>query len=839
MFFSLFDTNEKDLKNLRKIVEEINSLENEISKLSKEEMQNQTKIWQDEFVEIGEDKKNKKLNEILPKAYAMVRESSKRVLNKRHYDVQLMAGVALHQGKIAEQKTGEGKTLTATAPLYLNALTGKGVHLVTANDYLAKHGAGWMAPVYEYLGLKVGIIASENAFIFDSNFSNENESDEYIKNLRPISKREAYECDVTYGTNHEFGFDYLRDNMVNRLSDKVQTNPLGEFGIHNFAVVDEVDFVLIDVARTPLIISTSASKPTDRYYDAARIVKSLIKDTDYEVDEKFRNSTLTDHGIRKVEKMLGVTNLYEQDFEMVHLIEQAVNARALFEKDKDYIVKDKKIIIVDQFTGRLLPNNRFSNGLHQAIEAKENCPILEESKTMAEISYQNYFRMYEKLAGMTGTAETEAEEFRKIYHLDVVVIPTNNKISRIDRPDLVYKTETGKFTAVADEIALRHKEGQPVLVGTTSVEKSELLHELLKRRGIPHEILNAKNHEKEASIIANAGKKKAVTVSTNMAGRGVDILLGGENATGDEKNEIIGLGGLYVIGTERHESRRIDNQLRGRSGRQGDVGESRFYISLQDELMRIFGGAQVEKIMGNLGLDDSTPIESSMISNTIQSAQKRVEGFNFDRRKQVVELDDVMNVQREVIYKLRDKILNLAMYGTNEEWLLDKLVKFGNLDVEKDWTRLKNMVSQNEWGIVLAQISLPIIDQSWMDHLVDMDQVKEGIGLKGYAQRDPMVEYKREGHERFELLVTKIYAGISERISGIMNIEKLQSKDTDVQKAVYNQDDYSGFVEDEAEGQSESKTKTIVLDENSKVGRNDPCYCGSGKKFKNCHGKNL
>jgi len=840
MFFSLFDTNERDLKKLRKIVDQINSFENEISKLSQEDIRKQTKIWQDEFVEIAEGHVKEKLNEILPKAFAMVREASKRVLNKRHYDVQLMAGVALHFGKIAEQKTGEGKTLTATAPLYLNSLTGRGVHLVTANDYLAKHGAGWMAPIYDYLGLKVGVIAAEQSFIYDANFIVEEESDEYIKNLKPVSKRESYECDITYGTNHEFGFDYLRDNMVYKLSEKVQTNPLGDYGIHNFAVVDEVDFVLIDVARTPLIISSSSSKPTDRYYDAARIVKSLIKDTDYEVDEKFRNSTLTDHGIRKVEKMLGVSNLYEQDFEMVHLIEQAVNARALFEKDKDYIVKDKKIIIVDQFTGRLLVNNRFSNGLHQAIEAKENCPILEESRTMAEISYQNYFRMYKKLAGMTGTAETEAEEFRKIYNLEVVVIPTNNKIARIDKPDLVYKTETGKFTAVADEIALRHAQGQPVLVGTTSVEKSELLHDLLKRRGIHHEILNAKNHEKEASIIANAGRKKAVTVSTNMAGRGVDILLGGENATLEDKNEIIGLGGLYVIGTERHESRRIDNQLRGRAGRQGDVGESRFYISLQDDLMRIFGGAQVEKIMGNLGLDEKTAIESSMISNSIQSAQKRVEGFNFDRRKQVVELDDVMNVQREVIYKLRDKILNLSFYGKNEEWLLEKLVKFGDLDVENNWNRLKKMVPEEDWGLVLAQVSLPIIDNSWMDHLVEMDQVKEGIGLKGYAQRDPMVEYKREGHERFDLLVKKIYSEITQRISGIMNIEKIKPEKTEIEKAVYNQNDYSGFTEEDIDsGSNSARTKTIVLDENSKIKRNDPCYCGSGKKYKNCHGKNL
>lgn len=839
MFFSLFDANEKDLKKLRKIVEQVNSFEKEVSALSQEDLQKQTKEWQDEFIELSPEKQNNRLNEILPRAFAMVREASKRVLSKRHYDVQLMAGAALHLGKIAEQKTGEGKTLTATAPLYLNSLTGRGVHLVTANDYLAKHGAGWMAPIYDYLGLKVGVIASEESFIYDPSFSNEEESDEYIKNLRPVTKKEAYECDVTYGTNHEFGFDYLRDNMVYRLSDKVQTNPLGDFGVHHFAVVDEVDFVLIDVARTPLIISTSASKPTDRYYDAAKIVKSLIKDTDYEVDEKFRNSTLTDHGIRKVEKMLGVSNLYEQDFEMVHLIEQAVNARALFEKDKDYIVKDRKIIIVDQFTGRLLPSNRFSNGLHQAIEAKENCPILEESRTMAEISYQNYFRMYEKLAGMTGTAETEAEEFRKIYKLEVVVIPTNNQIARIDRPDLVYKTETGKFTAVADEISTRHKTGQPVLVGTTSVEKSELLHDLLKRRGIPHEILNAKNHEKEASIIANAGKKNAVTVSTNMAGRGVDILLGGENASLEEKNEIIGLGGLFVVGTERHESRRIDNQLRGRAGRQGDVGESRFYISLQDDLMRIFGGAQVEKIMGSLGLDDNTAIESTMISNSIQSAQKRVEGFNFDRRKQVVELDDVMNVQREVIYKLRDKILNLAFYGHNEEWLQDKLIKFGDLDVEKDWNRLKSMVPSGEWGLVLAQISLPIVDNAWMEHLVEMDQVKEGIGLKGYAQRDPMVEYKREGHERFDLLVKKIYSEVVQRIAGVMNVEKIKKEETELQKATYNQDDYSNFSSEDNEESSNSKTKTIVLDENSKIKRNDPCHCGSGKKFKNCHGKNL
>ena len=837
MIFSLFDYNGKEIKKLTKIVEQINSLESSVKELSHDEIKQKTKNWQEEFSEISKDKKIHKLNEILPEAYALVREAAGRSIGKRHYDVQLLAGVALHQGKISEQKTGEGKTLTATSPLYLNALSGEGVHLVTANDYLAKHGAGWMAPVYDYLGLKVGVIASDGAFTFDKDFVDEAESDEYIKHLKPCTKKEAYQCDVTYGTNHEFGFDYLRDNMVSNLPDKAQSNPLGDMGIHNFAIVDEVDFVLIDVARTPLIISAPDSKPSDRYYDAARIVKALTKGTDFEVDEKFKSSTLSDIGIRKVEKMLGVSNLYEQDFEMVHLIEQALNARALFEKDKDYIVKDGKVIIVDQFTGRLLPTNRFSNGLHQAIEAKENCTILEESKTLAEISYQNYFRMYKKLAGMTGTAETEAEEFRKIYNLEVVVIPTNNKISRIDRPDLVYKSEPGKFKAVADEIEKRHKSGQPVLVGTTSVEKSELLHELLKRRGVKHEILNAKNHEKEAAIIAQAGRKGAVTVSTNMAGRGVDILLGGDPATEEERNEIKNLGGLFVIGTERHESRRIDNQLRGRAGRQGDVGESRFYISLQDDLMRIFGGAQIESLMNSLGLDDSTPIESSMVSKSIDRAQKKVEGFNFDRRKQVVEMDDVMNVHRTVIYKLRDKILNLGFFGIGEDWLLEKLEKFGGIDTPNDWTKIKTKMDEKDFLHFIAQVMLPVIDFNWMNHLVDMDQVRDGIGLKGYAQRDPMVEYKREGHERFEILVRKIYTETVERLRNIKEVEKVRVEETlPVEKAVYNQNDYSAF-KDEAEEVKETKPKTIIKSDESKIGRNDPCYCGSGKKYKNCHGK--
>ena len=836
MIFSFLDPNNREIKKLSKIVAEINSLEPEISKLSQFEIQELTKNWQEEFATLSYDKKIEKLNIILPKAFAVVREASKRVLNKRHYDVQLMAGVALHQGKISEQKTGEGKTLTATAPLYLNALTGDGAHLVTANDYLAKHGAGWMAPVYTYLGLKVGVIAGGGAYLYDNSYEDEVEKDEYIRNLKPCPKKEAYQADITYGTNHEYGFDYLRDNMVLELPQKVQTNPLGDFGIHNFAIVDEVDFVLIDVARTPLIISAPDAKPTDRYYESAKIVKTLVKGSDYLVEEKFQNANLTDIGIRKVERLLNVSNLYEQDFQMVHLIEQALKARALFEKDRDYIVKDGRVIIIDQFTGRLLPDNRFSNGLHQAIEAKENCVIKEESKTLAEISYQNYFRMYKKLAGMTGTAETEAEEFKKIYKLDVVAIPTNNKVTRIDQPDMVYKTEPGKFKAVADEIEKRHKAGQPVLVGTTSVEKSELLHELLKRRGIKHEILNAKNHEREASIIAQAGKKGAVTVSTNMAGRGVDILLGGDPATAEEREEVKNLGGLFVIGTERHESRRIDNQLRGRSGRQGDVGESRFFISLQDSLMRIFGGSQIESLMTTMGLDDTTPIESSMVSKSIERAQKRVEGFNFDRRKQVVEIDDVISVHRNVIYKLRDRVLNIGYYGTGEEWLFEKLEKFGNLEVQNDWSRLKSQLGTEDFLNFVSRIMLPIIDENWMNHLVDMDQVKDGIGLKGYAQRDPMVEYKREGHERFEILMHKIYADTVERLKNIQNIEKVKvEKNVVVEKASYNQNDYSGFV---SENDSKNKKpKTIVKENSEKIGRNDPCYCGSGKKFKNCHGK--
>jgi len=720
-----FDTNEKQLKKFAPIVEEVNSLEEKVKKLTEEDIKSKTLEWKNALKNKSSEEQTKFLDEILPEAFALAREAANRTLGLRPYDVEVLAGIVLHKGEIAEQKTGEGKTLTATMPLYLNALTGKGCHLVTPNDYLSRHGAGLMGCVYHYLGLSVGVIMQEKAFVYDPDYENITFQDEYAKHLREVGRKEAYLADITYGTNHEFGFDYLRDNMKFDLNEIVQTNPNGTHGTHYFAIVDEVDSILIDVARTPLIISTAHAQPTERYHDATRIVKGLLKGTDYDMDEKYRSSTLTELGIRKVEKLLGIDNLYEQDFEMVHLIEQALIANTLYEKDKDYVVKEGQVIIVDQFTGRLLPNNRYSHGLHQAIEAKENVPIKEESRTLAEISYQNYFRMYEKLSGMTGTAITEAEEFKKIYDLDVVVIPTNRPIIRKDYNDLVYRTESAKFKAVADEIDEKHKKGQPVLVGTTSVEKSQLLHTYLTRKKIPHEILNAKNHEREALIIAQAGKVGAVTVSTNMAGRGVDIVLGGDPSTEEEQEKVKKLGGLHVIGTERHESRRIDNQLRGRSGRQGDPGSSKFFVSLQDDLMRIFGGAKVEALMSKFGLAENIPLEAGIVSKSIENAQKKVEGFNFDQRKSLVEMDDVMNVHREVVYKLRRRILENASGDTTyEEWFLAQLQEKGGLELSV-WEKHKKNLNGPQWQALIKQVALPVIDLLWMEHLVDMAQLKE------------------------------------------------------------------------------------------------------------------
>ena len=850
MFGSLFDTNEKQLNKIRPVVEEVNSLEEGVKKLSKEEIQGKTKKWKEELRKFDEKEIDNYLNKILPEAYALVRESATRTVNMRHYDVQILAGIVLHQGKIAEQKTGEGKTLTATLPIYLNSLGGKGVHLVTPNDYLSRHGAGWMGALYDYLGVSVGVIMQERAFKYDSSFQGTEFEDSYSVHLREVTRQEAYQCDIVYGTNHEFGFDYLRDNMVRSLSDMVQTNPRGDWGVHNFAIVDEVDSILIDMARTPLIISTADAKPSERYHQANGIVKSLIKDTDYEVEEKYKNVTLTDLGIRRVERLLGIENLYEQDFEMVHLMEQALSANTLYEKDKDYVVKNGAVVIVDQFTGRLLPSNRFSHGLHQAIEAKEGVTIQQESKTLAEISYQNYFRMYGKLAGMTGTAATESEEFFKIYKLEVVIIPTNKKCIRKDNNDVVYKTEAGKFKAVADEIEKRYKKGQPVLVGTTSVDKSELLHHFLQRRNIPHEILNAKNHEREALIIAQAGREGSVTISTNMAGRGVDIILGGDPVDLNMQKKVVDAGGLCVIGTERHESRRIDNQLRGRSGRQGDPGESKFFVSLQDDLMRIFGGESVSRIMDRFGLDENIPLEAGIVSKSIENAQKRVEGFNFDRRKQLVEMDDIMNTHREVIYKLRRRILELGG-GVEDykDWLVEKFSEFSSLSREF-WDEREKEFGKETWFQIVSGFGCPVIDFMWMDHLVDMDQLREGIGLRGYAQRDPMVEYKREGHERFEILVSKVYSMVGERLSSISkDAVPEKSSHSDVsRKLTYHKSELETGVSEEGMEMSERKVvddtgremKVEKIESGKeKVGRNDPCPCGSGKKFKNCHGKNI
>jgi preprotein translocase subunit SecA len=846
MLGKLFDSNEKQLKKLYPLVEKIKSFEEEVSGLSDEGIKEQTKSWQNKLRDLDDKKQVAHLNELLPKAFALVKEATFRTQNIKLHDVQLLAGITLHQGKITEQRTGEGKTNTAVLSLYLNSLTGKGAHLVTPNDYLSRHGAGWMGPVYNALGITVGVIMQQRAFMYDGEFEGVEFKDEYAIHLKEISKQKAYQCDITYGTNHEFGFDYLRDNMANRFSDMVQTNIVGAWGIHNFAIVDEVDSILIDVARTPLIISAPAEKATERYHQASGIVGQLIKDTDYEVEEKFRTATLTDLGIRRVEKMLGVSHLYEEDFEMVHLIEQSLSAHTLYEKDKDYVVKEGAVVIVDQFTGRLLPTNRYSHGLHQAIEAKEKVEIQQESMTLAEISYQNYFRMYKKLAGMTGTAATEAEEFHKIYELDVVVIPTNKPIARLDHADVVYKTEAAKYRAVADEAAEKYQKGQPVLIGTTSVDKSQLVHEQLKRRGIPHEILNAKNHEREALIIAQAGNTKGVTVSTNMAGRGVDIKLGGDPSTPESEKRIKDLGGLHVIGTERHESRRIDNQLRGRSGRQGDPGSSKFFISLQDDLMRIFGGAQVESLMNKFGMDESIPLEAKIVSKSIESAQKKVEGFNFDRRKQVVEMDDVINVHRELVYKLRRKILLVADADVDaKDWFIGKLSENTPFDNASDWAPNENHFKGSIWMQIVSDLAKPVVDFYWRQHLVDMNQVREGIGLRGYAQRDPIVEYKREGHERFEVLVQKIYVDITERIKQFSkdvakgNIEKPreQRNSVDTTRLDYQQGELETGLKDEMAVSPKGRSKVESVKPSDAVGRNDPCSCGSGKKFKHCHGK--
>ncbi len=826
----LGDSNEKEVKKLQKTVDIVNSLEPEMERLSDSELRNKTEEFKARLSG-GET-----LDDILPEAFAVVREAARRTVKMRPFDVQVMGGIVLHQGRIAEMKTGEGKTLVATMPVYLNALTGEGVHVVTVNDYLARRDSEWMGEIYKFLGLEVGLI---------------------VHGLDFEERKKAYNADITYGTNNEFGFDYLRDNMVLYKEHMVQ-RPL------NFAMVDEVDSILIDEARTPLIISGQAEESTDIYYKFARFVTRLVPEEDYTVDEKAHSVMPTEKGIKKCENFLGIENLYdEENMELLHHFQQALKAHALMKRDRDYVVKDDQVIIVDEFTGRLMFGRRYSDGLHQAIEAKEGVKVEKESKTLATITFQNYFRMYKKLAGMTGTAATEEEEFRSIYGLDVVVIPTNKPMIRVDHPDVIYKTEKGKFNAVVKEIEECYRRGQPVLVGTISIEKSEHLSSMLKRKGIPHNVLNAKYHEKEAEIVALAGQRGAVTIATNMAGRGTDIVLG---------EGVAKLGGLHIIGTERHESRRIDNQLRGRAGRQGDPGSSRFYISLEDDLMRLFGGENIKGLMDRLGVNEDEPIEHSMITKSIENAQKKVEAHNFNIRKHVLEYDDVMNTQREVIYSQRRRVLEnenlkdsilemigevidslLDIYAAKEihpeEWnlkgLSDYLMDIFQIRYEVEAERLEDISrddlrrelisraqaayekKEEELGSETMReleryIMLKTVDQKWMDHIDAMDQLREGIGLRAYGQRDPLIEYKFEGYEMFQEMIRSIQEDTLRYLFRVQITRAPERRQT-----TYNLS-YS---------HSDGAEKAQPVRKQKKIGRNDPCPCGSGKKYKKCCGR--
>jgi preprotein translocase subunit SecA len=870
--------NEREIKKIQPIVAAVNALEPRISELSDEQLQAKTSEFRQRFAN-GES-----LDDLMAEAFAVVREAGKRTLNMRHFDVQLIGGYVLHQGKIAEMKTGEGKTLVATLPVYLNAIEGKGVHVVTVNDYLARRDAEWMGRLYKFLGLTVGVIQH---------------------GLDDQQRQEAYSADVAYGTNSEFGFDYLRDNMKFDLGHCVQRG-------HYFGIVDEVDSILIDEARTPLIISGPSEESTDKYYKIDKIVPRLRRDIDYQVDEKHRTVTPTEEGVARAEDFLGIGNLYDPiNMEFLHHINQALKAHTLFKRDADYVVKDGEVIIVDEFTGRLMPGRRWSDGLHQAVEAKEGLRIQQENQTLATITYQNYFRMYKKLAGMTGTAETEAEEFLKIYKLEVLVIPTNRLLRRIENPDVIYRTEREKFEAVVQEIKKCNERGQPALVGTITIERSEKLSSMLKRGGIKHVVLNAKYHEKEAEIVAQAGRKGAVTIATNMAGRGTDILLGGnpEFLARDllrkqgidpaianpqqwadavakvkpeidrEHEEVVQVGGLHIIGTERHEARRIDNQLRGRSGRQGDPGSSRFYVSLEDDLMRIFAADRISGIMQRLGMEEGVPIESRFVSKQIENAQKRVEGQNFSYRKHVLEYDDVMNKQREAIYGLRKQLLegedqkqylmdiadnimaDLVSQHANKdthpnEWDLSALstavqqqfgfdyaaegidpARMSSLELEdaliakahEKYDQKETIIGSKDMRYHERMLMLQIVDSLWKDHLFAMDHLKEGIGLRGYGQRDPLVEYKKESYTLFEDLMSRIEEDTLRFLFLLQPVEQ-KKQEEQIERRQRRQQ----FIMSNQNG-GDGATRQVKRD-SPKVGRNDPCPCGSGKKYKKCHG---
>jgi preprotein translocase subunit SecA len=875
--------NDREIKRLAPLVAAINELEPTLREESDESLRNRIAVIRSRVSAIADDEEREgALDDALPEVFAVVREAARRTLGQRHFDVQLIGGMILHKGRIAEMKTGEGKTLVATLPAVLNALAGRGVHVVTVNDYLARRDAEWMGQIYKFLGLNVGVI---------------------VHGLTDPERKAAYAADITYGQNNEFGFDYLRDNMKFSLDDYVQR-------VHHFAIVDEVDSILIDEARTPLIISGASEESTDAYYEVDRIIPRLTAETDYTIDEKLRSVALTEEGVTRVEKLLNVDNLYDpRNILLLHHVNQALKAHALFKRDVDYVVKDGQVVIVDEFTGRLMPGRRWSDGLHQAIEAKEGVKIESENQTLATITFQNYFRMYKKLAGMTGTADTEAVEFKEIYNLDVVVVPTNRPMIRVDHQDVVYKTEDEKFDAVVEEIRACHERGQPVLVGTVSIEKSERVANRLKKTGIRHHVLNAKNHEREAEIVAQAGRLGAVTISTNMAGRGTDIVLGGnaefmaaaEAGNKDpndpkfqealakyraqceaERELVLKAGGLHILGTERHESRRIDNQLRGRSGRQGDPGSSRFFLSLEDDLLRIFGADRLKGLMDRIGMEDGVPIEHRWVSRAIENAQKKVEAHNFDIRKHLLEYDDVMNKQREVVYHrrrellgeapLRDDILDMCEQLVEEiitahadkeadpaqwEWkaIEDAFFKqfkfrpnfqtdpkFSELERPEDLIelaieRIRKLYEEREREFtepVMRQIekivSLQTLDSLWKDHLLAMDHLKEGIGLRGYGQQNPLVAYQKEGFAMFEALMATMQQDVVEKVFSVQvtreqDVEHIQSQQ------------HPQRVMMSHGGQAEDTSPAQVKREGQKVGRNDPCPCGSGKKYKRCHGK--
>jgi len=814
------DANEKYLKKIQPLVEKINSLELEFESFSDERLKEKTGELKEKLKK-GEET----LDDILPEAFASVREAAKRTLKQRHFDVQLIGGIVLHQGKIAEMKTGEGKTLAATLPFYLNALEGKGCHLVTVNDYLARRDTVWMGQIYHALGLSVGCVNHEQSFLYDPDFKKPPDQIEKMRDelggfyvvedfLRPCSKKEAYLADITYGTNNEFGFDYLKDNMIYDLKDVSQREP-------NFAIIDEVDSILIDEARTPLIISAPDTESSKMYEEFARIIPKLKADTDYNVDEKLKAVTLTEPGIDKIEKILGVKDIYqEKGIRYLHYLEQGLKAEVLFKRDRDYVIKDGQVIIVDEFTGRLLPGRRFSGGLHQALEAKEGVRVQPESLTLASITFQNLFRMYPKLAGMTGTAATSAEEFDKVYGLEVITVPTNLPMIRKDLADQVYKNFNGKFWAVVKEIKNSYQRGQPVLVGTVSIEKNEYLGKLLEREGVPHQILNAKHHEKEGEIIAQAGKRGQVTIATNMAGRGVDIILGGNPPDKKEAKELKKLGGLRVIGTERHEARRIDNQLRGRSGRQGDQGISQFFVSLEDDLLRIFGADRIKGLMEKLHLPEDQPIEARLISGAIESAQAKIEGMNFDLRKHLLEYDDVMNKHREVFYKKRKEILRKAQKKELSSQILEIIKKQGFS--EEDYQKKEKEFGEDKMREVEKFISLRILDALWVDHLETMDYIRDSVRLRAYGQRDPLVEYKQEAHKAFQDLLSTFETTLA---NSIFRVSVLQ-KETPV-------------FSREPSSLANSRPPSQKL--KKKPGRNDPCPCGkinpqTGKpmKYKKC-----